>query len=103
MEDWRLCGDWRLYLQLLTGQTGRVAYIPEALNTHRRHADGVTAKLDATAHLREIERLHDVATNLLALNDTARQAQAAYRARLSSQFTRTGKKALKPVARRKKV
>ncbi|MGE4482618.1 glycoside hydrolase family 99-like domain-containing protein [Acidocella sp.] len=103
LEDWRLCGDWRLYLQLLTGQTGRVAYIPEALNTHRRHADGVTAKLDATAHLREIERLHDVATNLLALNDTARQAQAAYRARLSSQFTRTGKKALKPVARRKKV
>ncbi len=103
LEGWKLAGDWRLYLAVLAGQEGSVAYAAEPLNTHRRHGGGVTAKLDAAAHLNEIERLHRVAADLLGLDEAALAAQAAYRAQLAGQFARAEKKAPAPVARRKKV
>ncbi|MDE1895566.1 MAG: glycoside hydrolase family 99-like domain-containing protein, partial [Rhodospirillales bacterium] len=103
LESWKLAGDWRLYLELLAKQDGSVAYVAEPLNTHRRHQDGVTARLDTAAHLQEIERLHKVAIDLLDLDGDALAAQAEYRAQLERQFATAQNSARRPVARRKKV
>ncbi|MDE1905338.1 MAG: glycoside hydrolase family 99-like domain-containing protein, partial [Rhodospirillales bacterium] len=103
LESWKLAGDWRLYLELLAKQAGSVVYVAEPLNTHRRHQGGVTAKLDTTAHLQEIERLHKVAAGLLGMDDDALAAQAQYRAQLAQQFATAQNSAPRPVARRKKV
>ena len=40
IELFRYCGDWWAYVQCL--QEGRIAYHPEALNSHRRSASSVT-------------------------------------------------------------
>ena len=103
LEEWKLAGDWRLYLQLLTSNDGEVVYIAEPLNTHRRHAAGVTATLEPKAHLEEIKRLHATAADLLALDEATIGDQSAYLARLSRQFASAKMKAPAPVARRKKV
>ena len=103
LEGWTLAGDWRLYLELLAGQAGRVAFIATPLNTHRRHQGGVTARLDHAAHLGEIERLHALAAARLHLPPEALAAQAAYRTQLAGQFARAKKKPAAPVARRRKV
>ncbi len=103
LEEWKLAGDWRLYLAALTGQEGRVAYEAAPLNTHRRHEAGVTARLDPAAHLAEIARLHAIAATALGLDEAAQAAQGAYRAELKAQFARAKNKPAAPVARRRKV
>src|SRR5690606_16903335 len=40
LEAFRFCGDWYLYCRLLRG--GSIAFVAEALNDFRRHADSVT-------------------------------------------------------------
>ncbi|MDE8347402.1 MAG: hypothetical protein POH28_14710 [Acidocella sp.] len=55
-----------------------MVYVAESLNIHRRHEGGVTARLDAKAHLKEIERLHAVAVDLLAPGAATMADQAAY-------------------------
>lgn len=103
LESWKLAGDWRLYLQLLATLPGKVAYVATPLNTHRRHAGGVTAKLNAKAHLQEIERLHEAAVDLLTPGEAILADQSAYLTQLSRQFAVAKKKAPTPVARRRKV
>jgi glycosyltransferase involved in cell wall biosynthesis len=103
LENWKLAGDWRLYLALLAGQEGEVVYVAEPLNTHRRHAGGVTQSLAAAAHLAEIRRMHELAAEALELPKAAREAQAEDLARLAAQFARAGEKPAKPVAKRRKV
>ena len=103
LEEWKLAGDWRLYLALLAGQEGELVYIAEPLNTHRRHAGGVTQSLDAGAHLGEIRRMHALAAETLNLPEARLAEQAEDLARLEAQFARAGKKPVKPVARRRKV
>lgn len=48
----RVAGDWLTYVQVLC--KGKVAYFPEALNSHRRHHRGVTLASDDLALLKEI-------------------------------------------------
>ncbi|MGP8027133.1 MAG: glycoside hydrolase family 99-like domain-containing protein [Acidocella sp.] len=103
LEEWKLAGDWRLYLALLAGQEGELVYIAEPLNTHRRHASGVTQSLDAGAHLAEIRRMHALAAEALNLPEARLAEQAEDFARLEAQFARAAKKPVKPVARRRKV
>jgi hypothetical protein len=103
LEEWKLAGDWRLYLAMLAGQGGELVYVAEPLNTHRRHAGGVTQSLNAEAHLAEIRRMHELAAKTLKLPKSTRAAQAEDLARLEAQFARADKKPAKPVARRRKV
>ncbi|MDE8346505.1 MAG: glycoside hydrolase family 99-like domain-containing protein [Acidocella sp.] len=106
LEDWKLAGDWRLYLAALAGQEGAVVYIAEPLNTHRRHAGGVTQRLAAGAHLAEIERMQTLAAELLDLDTDACTAQADDLARIAAQLgvrpTSTRKRA-RNLARRSKA
>lgn len=103
LGEWKLAGDWRLYLALLAGQGGELVYVAEPLNTHRRHAGGVTQSLDAEAHLAEIRRMHELAAKTLKLPKSTRTAQAEDLGRLKAQFARAAKKPAKPIARRRKV
>jgi glycosyltransferase involved in cell wall biosynthesis len=102
IESWKLAGDWRLYLALLTGQEGEVVYVAEPLNTHRRHDGGVTNSLSAEMHLAEIERMHETAASALNLPPARRKEQVADRERVAAHFARA-KKPTKAVARRRKV
>jgi glycosyltransferase involved in cell wall biosynthesis len=112
IRDWRLAGDWMLYLELLAGQSGNVAYLAEPLNTHRRHAASITAQLDAERHVAEIDKIHQMAAEKLQLDPSARARQATYLANIRDQFGLTRKPPRAPekrrtgraiVARRRKV
>jgi hypothetical protein len=103
IAQWRLAGDWRLYLALLSGAADSVVYIAEPLNVHRRHGDGVTQSLAATVHVAEISRMHEIAAKTLGLDGVARTAQAEYLGRVGVQLGAAKGKAAKTVARKRKV
>lgn len=100
LADWKLAGDWRLYLALLAGQAGQIAYVAAPLNIHRRHGGGVTQRLDAKAHAAEIGRMQALAAKALKLGKAAQAAQAADLARVTAQLEEA---APRKVARRRKV
>ena len=56
LEQFEMAGDWRLYAELLSGG-GRVAYVAQPLNVHRRHGASVTHRLPVETHLAEVERM----------------------------------------------
>ncbi len=102
MSGWRLAGDWRLYLEVLTSQPGSMVYLAEPLNTHRRHDASVTQRLDHARHLAEIAEMHRVASASLGLAAAAQKAQAAYLERLAEQFAAAPKAAAtRPAAPRR--
>jgi glycosyltransferase involved in cell wall biosynthesis len=102
LEDWKLAGDWRLYLAALTAGAGEVVYLDTPLNTHRRHAGGVTARLPAAAHVAEIAAAQAVAADLLGLDAAARADQAADLARVAAELGAAPPAPAK-IARRRKV
>ena len=55
VTDYRIAGDWLLYVRML--EQGRLAFVPDALNAHRRHAGSVTLGGAEVAHLQEVLRL----------------------------------------------
>ena len=104
LSAWRVAGDWRLYLALLAQEAGEVVYIAEPLNTHRRHGDGVTQRLDPAAHVQEIRQMHEIAAaKTLGLNAEAKAAQAAYAEQITLQLGVTPVKPAPAVARKRKV
>jgi hypothetical protein len=74
LDDYKVAGDWRLYLELCA-RGGRVSYLPEVMNAHRRHAISVTHALKAEKHLAEIARMHEIARERVGLGETILQAQ----------------------------
>ena len=103
ITSWQLAGDWRVYLALLTGQKGEIVYVATPLNTHRRHAGGITKRLSAAAHMAEIERMHGIAAKVLKLPKVVIAAQAEDRKRVEIHLATAKKTATRPVARRSKV
>ena len=57
LADFRMAGDWRLYLEALALPGAKVGYEADPLNAHRRHATSVTHALDADRHVDEIASL----------------------------------------------
>ena len=82
----RLVGDWRLYLEALGLPGARIAYVAEALNTHRRHASSVTGSLDVARHLEEIEAMHAHARLAFGTDAGLDVRVSAYVAELREQF-----------------
>ena len=83
LDEYRLAGDWRLYLEVLAASTGRVGVVAVPLNVHRRHAASVTGLLAPGRHLDEIARVHALAQVLLDLPPETVRRQADYRHRLA--------------------
>jgi glycosyltransferase involved in cell wall biosynthesis len=90
LREYRMAGDWRLYLQALALPGARIGYEAAPLNVHRRHAQSVTHALDADRHVAEIARCHAAARKAATLPDSALEAQAAYLQEVSAQLGATG-------------
>ena len=58
LGQFRVAGDWRLYVEALLAPGARAAFVPEPLNRHRRHPGSVTGSLPHGRHLGEIEAMH---------------------------------------------
>jgi glycosyltransferase involved in cell wall biosynthesis len=76
--DFALVGDWLLYLRTLAATDGNVAFVADPLNVHRRHQGSRTHSLDPKKHLAEVAQLHQVARDVLTLDERAIEAQASY-------------------------
>ena len=83
IAQFRIAGDWLTYLRVL--EKGNLAFVPTALNRHRRHASGVTIGADGTPHLREIIRMQKIARERYGM-DEVEEAAFAYADRLYRQF-----------------
>ena len=55
VASYRIAGDWLLYIRML--EQGRLAFSPDALNAHRRHAGSVTLGGTQVPHLQEVMRM----------------------------------------------
>ena len=77
LASWRVAGDWRVYLEMLAGGDGHVAWVAEPLNIHRRHDRSASGMLKRRAHAAEIARMHKLLAARLDLpRDTVeRQAE----------------------------
>jgi hypothetical protein len=93
IADWRIAGDWRLYLEVLAEQTGSVVYLAEPLNVHRRHQLSATQSLHAPDHVNEIAAMHRIAAEKLRLGTASIAAQTRYLNEIKTQFgvSATGK------------
>lgn len=86
LEDWKLAGDWRVYLQLMMQQKGQVVYVAKPLNTHRRHDGGITETLDASLHFQEIEKIHNIIVEKMNVSQTEQDELVAERKYLAKKF-----------------
>jgi glycosyltransferase involved in cell wall biosynthesis len=86
LAQFRVAGDWRLYLECLTAPGARVAYVAEPLNIHRRHAQSVTHALDAQRHVEEIAAVQQAARRLCDLPARIVEKQADYLAEIRAQL-----------------
>lgn len=72
--DFRVAGDWLLYLHIL--KQGKIGFVAEALNSHRRHAGSVTSVLQGRRHYEEVALVQEEAAGLVSVSDgTRRQAR----------------------------
>ncbi|MCG2643805.1 MULTISPECIES: glycoside hydrolase family 99-like domain-containing protein [Bradyrhizobium] len=78
LKDFRMAGDWRLYLQALIPAGAKIAYVADPLNVHRRHAESVTHSLKAEKHVAEIAAMHAAIRGAVKLPKKQALAQAAY-------------------------
>jgi glycosyltransferase involved in cell wall biosynthesis len=86
LEQLRMAGDWRIYLECLAPRGARIAYVADPLNVHRRHAASVTHSLKAQKHIEEIESMHRVARERFGLSKREVALQAAYMDEVTSQL-----------------
>jgi glycosyltransferase involved in cell wall biosynthesis len=86
LDNYRLAGDWRIYLAALTAPGARIAYATDTLNVHRRHAQSVTHSLKARRHVNEIARIHGVVRGLLDLPGQTVARQRGYVEKVARQF-----------------
>ncbi len=82
----KLVGDWRLYLELLSVGTNKVAYLAQSLNVHRRHDGSVTGALDKQRHLDEIIAMHAVVKKQNLAGKAELAAMEQYITELTVQF-----------------
>jgi glycosyltransferase involved in cell wall biosynthesis len=58
-KEFTIAGDWCFYVDFLLSEKGKVAYISESLNYHRRHSRSVAAAIDNELHYEEFCRMQD--------------------------------------------
>jgi glycosyltransferase involved in cell wall biosynthesis len=86
LAEWRIAGDWRLYVELLTFGNGQVVYVAAPLSSHRRHAQSAVETLEPARHLDEIRRMQEIAASRLGLGAAELARQAAYLAAVEAKL-----------------
>lgn len=81
----RIAGDWLVYAELL--REGKVGYVSESLNSHRRHEQSVTiSSSSAASHFAEIIFMQERVAELVEVDEKARITAAEYVRKVYSQF-----------------
>jgi glycosyltransferase involved in cell wall biosynthesis len=78
LAQYRMAGDWRIYLECLSAPAAKIAYLADPLNVHRRHSQSVTHALKAQMHLDEITTVHGVILQRFKLPKTVPAMQSRY-------------------------
>ncbi len=84
IREFRVAGDWMVYLRVL--EQGLLAFVPDALNLHRRHGSSVTIGGKAEALLAEIRRIQLWVRAHHAIAPSVAQAADRYVDELCTQF-----------------
>ena len=84
MSGFRVAGDWVAYLAVL--EQGDIAFVPEPLNLHRRHAASLAIGSDRRSHLLEVLRVQHLVSQRYELEQDVRQSMGAYIERLRRHF-----------------
>ena len=87
LRQYRLAGDWALYLEAC--RRGKVAYRAIPQNRHRRGTEGVTSTLALQTHVSEIERVHTRFNKIFGETPSIRARQKKYLKSLTEKFTET--------------
>lgn len=87
LREYRMAGDWRIYLEALSQPNAKIAYVADPLNIHRRHAQSVTHSLKAQKHVDEIKRIHEVVGARFGIPKAVQQAQKDYVIEVTEQLT----------------
>ncbi|OYX27214.1 MAG: hypothetical protein B7Z10_00890 [Rhodobacterales bacterium 32-66-7] len=75
LYGFKVAGDWRLYAEICVREGSTVSWLPEPLNSHRRHKLSVTQALDVDRHLAEIERMQEWVGERIALGPNVKSLQ----------------------------
>ena len=78
LMHWQVAGDWRLYVEVLLGQTGKVAYIAQPLNLHCRAPGTASTRVPASQHLAEIRQMQTLVRDRLGDPPGLAARQARY-------------------------
>lgn len=84
--NFRLAGDWAFYLAAIHG--GRIAYVGDAINYHRRHSDTVTHSLEGS--LLYFEELFAVGEYVKARYGQSEERDAVFQRILVAEMERFG-------------
>ena len=76
VRELRIAGDWLTYVEVLAH--GKVAYFPDALNSHRRHQRGATLASDNIRHLKEILAAQTTIAARFAVDKPVTELAGAY-------------------------
>jgi glycosyltransferase involved in cell wall biosynthesis len=82
--SYNIAGDWLAYVKIMG--SGRVAFRPEALNLHRRHANGVTIGSHESPHLLEVLRMQKYVREHFQLDEATRANARRYAQKLYEYF-----------------
>lgn len=91
LETFCVAGDWRLYIEICKAG-GRVAYVSQPLNTHRRHHTSVTHSSNHERHLDEIGRIHKIVSQS-SVSATISADQKSYLNQVQNQFAQQANRA----------
>ncbi|WP_119463803.1 glycoside hydrolase family 99-like domain-containing protein [Vibrio sp. PID23_8] len=70
--EFKVAGDWFVYVKLLSKKTARCKLIPDSLNTHRRHSRSVTHQ-NLKIQINEIENIQVIANQRIVTKSIIEQ------------------------------
>jgi len=77
LVKFKVAGDWFFYTWIL--QKGKISYVAQSLNVHRRHEKGVTLSENAEIHFNEIVKMQEYIGRNFTITDTTRTKVLEYR------------------------
>jgi glycosyltransferase involved in cell wall biosynthesis len=87
LPQYRMAGDWRLYLECLAATNAKIAYVADPLNVHRRHVQSVTHTLKTQKHVEEIAAVHTLIRERFKPPKSVLTLQSVYLNEVRAQLT----------------
>lgn len=76
LDKLKIAGDWSVYTQIML--LGKVAFLPESLNVHRRHQDSTTLSSEKERHIAEIIYMQRVVSNSVEIDEEIKNKAQRY-------------------------